>query len=514
MLFSIWALSVLPKVFATTAPTLTGFEKNVHWEPCLDPKIPIFCANLSLPVDWNKPDGEHFDLFMSKIAAKKQDAKIGNLFFNPGGPGASPGKELQKSDIAPYSYNYWNHNPLTDHFDFIAIDPRGTGNSRPVLCDPKVWRKETRYFPQTEDEFHRLKSQLEAMGQSCYNQTGDWLRYIDTASSAKDIEAVRIALGDEPMSFLGISYGTQLGAQYAELFPGNIRAMVLDSVLDHSELDPFDSWVRESAGYEEFAEGFFDWCEGAGSSCVLSGVDNLPAWFDNLVDRLNEQPIEFLSPEPCDGDPIDCGNRLYGDKVTGKLAGFIASPNAGPTWQETASHLAMLESRGTPGRFQETRRHEGNSSQTWSFVAILCADAISDQTKPDYATIRERVEYARSTFPHTRGNNGSWTRLMFCPFWPVPSNNPPHEITAFKDGTSKFATPILIVNAYQDPLTRYDAAINVQRQFGDANAVLLSRDGFGHISESFPGAVSDAIYDYLINLKVPAHGTVLKNLGL
>lgn len=505
------ALSLFSVIIAATATTITGFDTDLQWDYCLGPTVQLFCANLSLPVDWNDPGGEHFDLFISKIPARNQDNKIGNLFYNPGGPGEAYSELLLRPERG--GYDLWTHSPLTDRFDFVAIDPRGTGKSRPVLCDPKVWQRETRYFPETEDGFDRLNAQLEAMGQSCYNETGEWLRYVDTASTAKDFEAVRIALGGGPMTFYAESYGTQLAAQYVELFPDNIRAVVLDSVLDHSNMDAVDNWARESSNYEVVAGKFFEWCKGAGTSCVLSDLDDLPTWFDNLVDRLNEHPTEFLPPEPCD-DPVECGNRVFGEQVMVQMASLLAFPNAGPGWQETAFNLRLLESRGVPGSFGQPLEHDGDSSQTFSFIAIRCSDAPPNVTKPDYPAFRARVDYAKSSFPHTRGNIGAWATLTSCAYWPVPSTNPPHEITTFKDGKKKLATPVLIVNAYWDPLTRYDGAMELQRQFGDANAVLLSRDGFGHLSGQFPGAVTDAIFDYLIDLKVPAPGTVLRNFGL
>jgi hypothetical protein len=116
--------------------------------------------------------------------------------------------------------------------------------------------------------------------------------------------------------------------------------------------------------------------------------------------------------------------------------------------------------------------------------------------------------------PHTRGAGEFWTLNAQCQSWHVPPRNPPHEIMTFKNGANKLATPILLVNAFYDPETSYAWAANTQREIGDDNAVLLSRNGSGHMSYFQPGAVSDAIDDYLIDLKVPEPGTVLRNEGI
>ena len=153
--------------------------------------------------------------------------RIGTLFYNPGGPGDGGVKYVIAADT-------FFSATLRARFDIVGLDPRGVGGSTPITCGVPALTPDYTFFPRTQQEFDAMVAHNRAVAQSCLQQTGPLLLHADTVSVARDHEAVRIALGVSKVSWLGLSYGTQVGAQYAQLYPNRTRAMVLDAVLDHS----------------------------------------------------------------------------------------------------------------------------------------------------------------------------------------------------------------------------------------------------------------------------------------
>nr|OQO26560.1 hypothetical protein B0A51_06603 [Rachicladosporium sp. CCFEE 5018] len=435
----------------------------------------------------------HLDLFVTKIPARNASARIGNLFYNPGGPGDAP-----SSDLVPGGgmYKWLMRSRSTEYFDLIAIDPRGTGKSNPVQCDPTLWGMEGSEFPTSEIENDHMVSHWREVGASCLRLTGSFLEYVDTESTARDFEAVRMALGDEPMNFLGFSYGTQLGSQYAELYPHNIRAMVLDANLDHSQTSPIYAWETESQGYENTLLQFFAWCRDT-PACALHDETDIPGYFDRLVDSANAHPITSTSAAClAAGCPPVTGENIMGLNTQS----LLVLPNGefgSPGWLGLAQALKNATTNGNVDLLVQLPP-TATTNDLFSYVSIICAD----------------WPFAEPNESYTQYLNRFWFLHTACQSWPVPPRNPPHEITTFKNPSNQLKTPILMVNALHDPETSYAWAVNLQRQFGDANAVLLTRNGSGHTSYTQPGKVSDAIDEYLVRLKVPEGGTVLRNEGI
>jgi pimeloyl-ACP methyl ester carboxylesterase len=230
---------------APTAPTPAGNEFKIHWSSC-SPNMPsnLDCGQLQVPLDWSQPSGKQIMLGMKRVKANST-TRIGNLIFNPGGPGgvATEFCQYQAAGFEVFSKE------SSAHFDIICPDPRGIGTSTPVLCDPDLWNQRQSVFPKDVKDFEEMVKINKAFGKSCLDRTGDLLRHVDTTSVVRDLEAIRIALNDGKLNWLGESYGTQIGAQYAELFPENIRAMVLDGNVDHSAPEIY-ALTAESSTYE------------------------------------------------------------------------------------------------------------------------------------------------------------------------------------------------------------------------------------------------------------------------
>jgi pimeloyl-ACP methyl ester carboxylesterase len=256
----LWFMTLATQAFASGLSWANRSTSDPPGLQCTTLKVPLNCAALSQG---------NVILAIARLKALDPSKRIGSLFWNPGGPGgaAIPWVEGQASGIPYFTQN------LMTRFDLIGMDPHGIGSSTPVKCDLDIWNERVSYFPSTEAEYEAMVSHNKRLGESCLNLTGPLLGLMDTVSVVRDMEAVRIALDDGPLNFLGISYPSQLGTQYAELYPDSFRTMALDGNLDHSQSEVANA-VIESSTYELVFTRFAKWCSET-TSCDLYGQDVL-----------------------------------------------------------------------------------------------------------------------------------------------------------------------------------------------------------------------------------------------
>jgi pimeloyl-ACP methyl ester carboxylesterase len=212
---------------AVPAGAVNSGTSSIVWTPC--PQQPSFdCATITVPVDWANPVGPTVDLALARSRATDPARRIGSLVINPGGPGGS-GVDFVMRMPPTLSAN------LRAQFDIVGFDPRGIKRSSPVQCDSDLIAQQSAlFYPRNATEFDTLRSVNQQLGQNCVKHSGPLVEHVDTASVARDLEAIRAALNEGNLNYAGFSYGTLIGEQYAELFPRNIRAMLLDSNIDHS----------------------------------------------------------------------------------------------------------------------------------------------------------------------------------------------------------------------------------------------------------------------------------------
>src|SRR5262245_813152 len=198
----------------------------ISFKPCPEDKT-VDCGTLAVPIDWKKPGSATVNVAVARLRASDPKARVGTLFINPGGPGGSGvdfalgGREVFSPDIL-------------ERFDIIGIDPRGVARSQPVKCPGDLETDPPNEFVHTAKEYGTLLAYHKKLGDGCRKLTGPLFDHVDTASVARDFDAVRAALGEKKISYYGVSYGTLIGQTYAEMFPKRIRAMVIDSNMDHS----------------------------------------------------------------------------------------------------------------------------------------------------------------------------------------------------------------------------------------------------------------------------------------
>ncbi|KAL3453188.1 Alpha/Beta hydrolase protein [Aspergillus insuetus] len=468
-----------------TLPGVDAYIDQLGTAPHLD------CGEVKVPLDWNRPNGKKITLGMARYRAAPSSQRLGSLIYNPGGPGG-PGSLSALGQAAGVSASYTNG--TIGYYDVIGFDPRGIGLSTRIKCDPELFNNYASVFPTTEEEFDALVARNKALGESCRDLTGDLFYHVDTTQAARDLEVVRIALGEEKLNWVGLSYGSQLGAAYAELYPTHVGRMVLDGNLDHAQSSETDVLHTEVATYEDVLNQFFKWCDATATEeeCPLKG-QNLPQLFDDLIDAANTSPIdaagctETTCRTPVTGEDIlfSAQGYLVYEATWPVLAGFLNDTIAGDATGLASSRIATAE-----------------DSPYYPDIAIGCLDWSHASTTLSEITYKRQL--ARYLAPHTRGVSQSYRYQVSCIGWPAPVSNPPHKLNA---STMAKAPPILLVNAMHDPSTSYVWANAMLEQI--PSGVLLARSGNGHTSYGLGGEVARRIDEFLVHGVLPEPSTVI-----
>lgn len=491
--------SAAAATYSTVPGNHTSFK--IDWGSCGDGTAPnTDCGRIQVPLDWDHLSGRQISLGMMRVRTASNATRVGSLIFNPGGPG---GVATKYCGYLSQGFPVFSSTTAA-HFDIICPDPRGIGTSNPISCDPELWNQRQTLFPEDPTSFENMVDHYRAIGQSCLDLSGDIVKYVDTVSVAKDVEAIRIALGEGKLNWLGISYGTMIGAQYAELFPENIRVMALDGNDDHSAPEIYMT-TGESESYEDELNRFFDWCAG-NETCPLHGRD-VAQIFDDLVERSNTNPIPAPGCLPT-ADTAVAGTCF--PNVTGEDIRFNAQGKSLLTykydipiaigWERLGQALDEALS-GNATLFSSEMASDVNST-VWQGLAVGCLDWNHGTTTFEENLHRRRL--ANATAPHTQGASQSYQYNTQCIGWPVPVKNHEH---ALDQTAMRLAPPILMVNAEHDPESSYLWAQSLRTQI--PSAVFVTRRGDGHGSYVLGGQATALIEAYLVNATLPDDGTVV-----
>ncbi|MDT5091235.1 MAG: hypothetical protein QOH60_598 [Mycobacterium sp.] len=440
------------------------------------------CTTVAVPVDYGKPDGAQAQLAVIRVPARGQ--RIGVLMINPGGPGQSA------VDTVAGMASSLGDNEITQHFDLVGFDPRGVGHSTPeVRCRTDAqfdaYRKEplVDYSPAGVAHIEDLYRQFAA---ACLNRVGaEFLANVGTVNVARDMDAVRQALGEAQVNYLGFSYGTQLGTAYAQAFPQNIRAMVLDGAID-PQVDAVEKNVRQMAGFQRAFDDFAGECA-TSPNCPL-GQDPAKA-----VDRYHAL-VNPLVTSP--GKTMDPRGLSYQDAITG-TANSLYTPRfweflyngLGALSNHTEAEELLLLADDYQGR--DKTGHYSNLQD--AFTAIRCVDYV---TPTDSATWVEADRRIRGVAPFmSYGEFTGFAPRDVCAFWPVPPTTTPY--VAVSPGPNK----AVVVSTTHDPATPYQAGVDLARQL---EASLISFEGTQHTAV-FKGnqCIDSAVVNYLVDLTPP-----------
>lgn len=433
---------------------------------------------ITVPVDYADPRGDTIDLYVTRHRASAAEP-VGPLLANRGGPGA---------DGATFGLNAtsWFGDEITDNFDVIGWDPRGTGQSE-GLVDCIDDDEYDRFFsslditPDDDAEREALVDLAQEFADRCVERV-DTLQYVGTNNSARDMDAIRQALGAEQMSYFGFSYGSELGGVWATLFPTTVRAAVFDGASDPNA-SPLESSLQQGAGFEASLTTFLDECS-ADSSCAFHNDGDATGAFDRLMASLDENPLPSANGRPPVGlgvAAIALASAMYSERFWPALERALEDAAAGDGAGLLAFHDAYYE-RQPDGSY-------GNLIE--SFQAINCADEEERPTVEESDAEAERIlAVAPRIFPYTTGSYS-------CTFFPE-ALDPRVEITGAGAG------PIVVVGTTGDPATPLESSRAMADTLEDGRLVIVdANEHTGYRSEE---CVRDVVHEYLLQLTPPDDG--------
>ncbi len=464
---------------AQSAPE--GFEdyytQELDWEQC---GAGYECATAEAPVDWADADSGSIELGLKRLPATGD--KQGSLLVNPGGPGAS-GITFVTDARSVFGQ------PLQEAFDIVGFDPRGVGESAPVVCldDADKDAALSEDFSDDQAGIDALEESLKEWADACEENTGDQLAHVDTQSAARDMDMLRSALGDEELNYLGFSYGTQLGATYAGLFPETAGRLVLDGAID-TTLTSDEISAEQAVGFENALRAYVEDCQ-SGADCPLTGdVDAGMEQIHDLLERAYDDPL-----------PTDSDRDLTQTLMFYGIALPLYSQGNWPLLTEAVDE-AVTQGTGSTflylADFYNDREPDGSFSTNSSeaFRAINCLD---DAGNPDMDFMDEQAAEIEAAAP-TMGEFFTYNGLT-CWDWPYAAVDQEFDLAAAG------APPIVVVGTTNDPATPYVWAEGLADTLD--SGVLVTYDGEGHTAYgSSNSCVSDAVESYLVDGDVPEDG--------
>ncbi|KAH7386183.1 Alpha/Beta hydrolase protein [Cadophora sp. MPI-SDFR-AT-0126] len=466
---------------------------KISWANCTTSDPPgLQCGQIEVPVDYDNAHADQFNITFARLQATNATSRIGSLIINPGGPGGA-GSDLVFGQIqgAPL------FSPeLLAQYDIIGLDPRGTGLSNPMVCDPTIWNQRVSSTPKNEEEFNKLVEYNKAFSESCKAGTGRVFDFMGTASAAKDMDMVRRALQEDKLNFLGISYGSNLGSTYAGLFPTKVGRMVLDGILAVSDSDT-SLLATESGAYEATLNQFFKWCNTT-SDCALNGQD-APGIFDDIIATANEKPIP--APGCTIGNVSVCRSDATGEEILSRVQSgilFVEQSVLGPGWPLLSVAIAQA-SRGN-ATLLSARIKSAPSDSDFSFLGVACKDWAP--TSKSYIDLVFKRQMTTALSPHSRGNSQTYQAQSSCIGWV----SPPTPVEGLRPKQVAKLPKILLANSFWDPSTSIVWANTLRQQI--PSSVLLLRNGSGHTSYFSHGKISTAMDTFLLTGVLPAQGTV------
>ena len=455
----------------------TFYNQRPDWQSCGRGHQ---CATIRVPLDYDAPSGKTIELRARKVPARDRTGKIGTLFLNPGGPG---GSGVEYAAAATFVLG----GSLLRKFDVIGWDPRGVGESTPVRCLDTAQMDEfvaADGSPDDAAEVAALDKVAKELANGCERRSGQLLPHVSTRDAARDIDVMRGIVGDRELYYLGKSYGTYLGATYAELFPKNVGRLVLDGAVDPAK--PTEQInMAQAKGFDVALDAFAEDC--AKRSCTLGGTkQEVLAKVDKVLADSDARPLRTSGDRPLTQGLAVLGVifPLYVKDYWSRLEKAVADGISG----DGDRLLALADeytSRGPNG-------YTDNSGEV--IYAVNCID------HPDITSVTD-AKAKEAAFKAASPRFGSyllWGSLP-CANWPVKPVNTQHAIKAAG------AKPIVVVGTTRDPATPYEWSVALAGQL--ESGVLITRDGDGHTGY-FEGneCVDDAVETYYLNGTPPTDG--------
>ena len=461
------------------------YSQHLDWQPCDNG---FQCARLLVPFDYAHPGGKRFSLPVIKLPATDPARRVAPLVINPGGPG---GSGVQYALAARSEFPA----ALRARFDIVGFDPRGVAGSEPALRCMTGPQTDTFLaisdMPASAAQLNQVVSASKQYAARCAQNSGPLLPYVGTENAARDMDVLRAALGQARLTYLGKSYGTYLGAWYAQLFPQRVRALVLDGAFDPDTPALPDDLVQ-AQGFQVALKAFLTSCL-ASADCPLgaqgSSVQAAEGRLKALVVRSNSRPLasHLGTGQVADGAMLLNGvaSALYSRSFWPDLKIGLADATRGDgsVLLQLADLLLERNPNGTYANLVDAD------------TAISCLDRPFPRSLATWQAAARQAAQAAPLF----GAPIVWGNLT-CAYWPVRS----YPLPAIR---AAGAPPILVVGTLRDPATPYRWA---QALAGDlSSGVLLGWNGDGHTAYGEGSSCVDSIVnDYFVSLKVPRSGMV------
>jgi len=463
--------------------TTTEFVVNpIEWKACDgSTSTQVECGNIEVPFDYADPDQGSFVLNVKKLNAASPADRIGSMMVNPGGPGFG-GSSL--ADDAQYYFSQ----DLIDRFDIIAWDPRGTGESTPAVNCVDTFDE---YFgldspPETPEEKQALIDASQAFNDKCAENSGTILPYISTKASAQDINSLRLALGEEKVSFFGFSYGSELGTTWATMFPETVRAIVVDGAVDPNA-SSIQEGMAQAKGFEGQLATFLKQCSER-TTCEFHNDGDAEAAFDQLVLDIDAKPLEVSKDRTLVTQGVlftAVAQAMYSDYYWPQLSEALSAAQGG-------------DGKGILQLYDDyyQRKDDGTyGNELEAFLAISCLD---DPGATSTDEVDSHIEDFIAAAPRLGGN---FAYGYSCALWPVKQ-------AAKVNITGKGAGPIVVVGTTGDAATPLSSTRKMAQ--GLEQGILIVVDANQHTGYGANSCVVKAVDDYLIKLTVPANETTCK----
>jgi pimeloyl-ACP methyl ester carboxylesterase len=477
---------------SSTAPEDTGLSA---WHSC---GRNLQCATLKVPVDYTQPAGQQVDMAVARVPAAKPDQRLGSLVFNFGGPGDAGTETLPDfAEQIPAA--------IKDRYDLVSFDPRGTGHSRPVECVNNATSDRLNAVDPTPNSDADLRAFYDGTNEpvdvvaKCVGRNGSWLAQLGSRNVARDLDRLRVALGENRLSFVGYSYGTVIGAVYAQMFPDRVGHMVLDSPVDLSA-NALEELRGNSQGFEQALDDFLADCATRSKCSFRSGGDPKAALV--ALQQRFEQGLELPTTDPTTG------------KLSKRKAGVAAFYTAlisalydrSYGWPELAD--ALNDARKGDGTYllaladlYNGRHNDGTYDNIDQVIGVILCDDRDDPT-PSFDDYVAEYHQEVAQYPLLGRLVGS-TPLGCDPRLPRP---PASEQVG--DLRVPDTAPILVVGTTRDPATPFAGAQDLVTRLSGSR--LLTFDSTEHTAYTKNACIDRAVNTYLLRGTLPTVGTVCK----
>ena len=495
------AVAVLLAVFAAEPAVAAGGGPQVpkiDWQPCGEDFPGFECALVEVPLDYDSPRRKKTSIALARVPASDSADRIGSVFVNPGGPGGSG------VGLVLDGFGQFLHENLDGRFDVVGFDPRGVGASDPLHCfdsedDVNAFLSAVPIFPYQSGQYRPFYDQYASLAGLCLSRGERIAEHMSTADVVRDLDLLRRAVGDRKLSYLGFSYGSYLGNTYANLFPKNVRALVIDGVLDPRLWSSGRQIESDRVATQEEFDEFLRLCKEAGPACAFGDGRRTAKRWEKLARTIEEEPVDL-------GD----GFIYTYDFLIADATGAMYSPEI---WGGPEGYGAFLDFVADAALGDQSARARARSVRRSLVQALL-----PPEPEPDYDNGLDAyfgnqcadTEYPDSFFEFRAIDRFARAGSRFGPYW-WWFNTPCAEWPVANDRyigpwTARTSAPVLVVGNFFDGVTDYAGAQATSRLL--ENSRLLSYAGWGHTAYGRNTCTQEYVDAYLLDVTLPPVGTV------